>query len=388
MAKNSIKISANVADTVRPALAGADRHPGWHALRSIAARVTTPLLPDDYLKLANPLWSARELRGRVLEVRRETEDSATLVIKPGWGFSFDYEPGQYVGIGVLMDGRWRWRSYSLTSTPVTGAAPVSKVGRSAKTITITVKAMPEGFLSSHLVGGLSPGTVVRLAAPQGNFVMPDPAPAAVLFLTAGSGITPVMSMLRTLERRKQIGDVVHVHSAPTASDVMFGAELAEMADAHDGYQLRLRATRTDGRLDLSRLDDEVPDWRDRQTWACGPEGMLNDAEKTWSAAGIVERLHLERFAQSRVAVHGQGGTVEFARSGKTVTVDAATPLMDAGESVGVRMPFGCRMGICQSCVVALVDGHVRDLRSGAEHEPGSRIQTCISAASGDCVLDV
>jgi len=384
MAKNSIKVSANVADTVRPTLAGADRHPGWHALRSIAARVTTPLLPDDYLKLANPLWSARELRGRVLEVRRETEDSATLVIKPGWGFSFDYEPGQYVGIGVLMDGRWRWRSYSLTSTPVTSAPTV----RSAKTITITVKAMPEGFLSSHLVGGLSPGTVVRLAAPQGNFVMPDPAPASVLFLTAGSGITPVMSMLRTLERRKQIGDVVHVHSAPTASDVMFGAELAHLAEAHDGYRLRLRATRTDGRLDLSRLDDEVPDWRERQTWACGPEGMLNGAEKTWAAAGIAERLHLERFAQSRAAVHGQGGTVEFARSGKTVAVDAATPLMDAGESVGVRMPFGCRMGICQSCVVALVDGHVRDLRSGAEHEPGSRIQTCVSAASGDCVLDV
>lgn len=387
MAKNSIKISANVADTVRPALAGADRHPGWHALRSIAARVTTPLLPDDYLKLANPLWSARELRGRVLEVRRETEDSATLVIKPGWGFSFDYEPGQYVGIGVLMDGRWRWRSYSLTSTPVTSAARVA-AGRSAKTITITVKAMPEGFLSSHLVGGLSPGTVVRLAAPQGNFVMPDPAPASVLFLTAGSGITPVMSMLRTLERRKQIGDIVHVHSAPTASDVMFGGELAELADTHSGYQLRLRATRTEGRLDLSRLDDEVPDWRDRQTWACGPEGMLNGAEKTWASEGIAERLHLERFAQSRAAVHGQGGTVEFARSGKTVAVDAATPLMDAGESVGVRMPFGCRMGICQSCVVALVDGHVRDLRSGAEHEPGSRIQTCVSAASGDCVLDV
>jgi ferredoxin-NADP reductase len=327
----------------------------------------------------------------VVDVRRETVDSATLVIKPGWGFHFDYQPGQYVGIGVLMDGRWRWRSYSLTSTPVTGAAPAATSGRAAKTITITVKAMPEGFLSSHLVGGLSPGTVVRLAAPQGNFVMPDPAPASVLFLTAGSGITPVMSMLRTLERRKQIGGpghVVHVHSAPTASDVMFGGELAQLADAHDGYRLRLRATRTDGRLDLSRLDEEVPDWRDRQTWACGPEGMLNEAEKVWAAAGIAERLHLERFAQSRAAVHGQGGTVEFARSGKTVAVDAATPLMDAGESVGVRMPFGCRMGICQSCVVALVDGHVRDLRSGAEHEPGSRIQTCVSAASGDCVLDV
>ncbi|RDH77646.1 ferredoxin reductase [Mycolicibacterium moriokaense] len=378
MAKNYIKVSANVADTVRPKVAGAKERPGWNALRTIAGRITTPLLPDDYLKLANPLWSARELRGRVLEVRRETVDSATLVIKPGWGFSFDYQPGQYVGIGLLMDGRWRWRSYSLTSSPVKGA----------RTITITVKAMPEGFLSTHLVGGVAAGTIVRLAAPQGNFVMPDPAPASVLFLTGGSGITPVMSMLRTLSRRDQIGDIVHLHSAPTESDILFGDELAKLARRHPGYRLTVRTTREQGRLDLSRIGEQVPDWRDRQTWACGPEGMLAAAERTWSAAGVDERLHLERFAASRAAVHGQGGTVEFARSGKSMTVDAATPLMDAGEKAGIRMPFGCRMGICQSCVVGLLDGHVRDLRTGVEHEPGSRVQTCISAASGDCVLDV
>jgi stearoyl-CoA 9-desaturase NADPH oxidoreductase len=377
MAKNSIKVSANVRDTERPAIAGTR----WNALRAIAARITTPLLPDDYLKLANPLWSARELRGRVVEVRRETVDSATLVIKPGWGFSFDYQPGQYIGIGLLVDGRWRWRSYSLTSTPVAST-------RGGRTITITVKAMPEGFLSTHLVGGVAPGTIVRLAAPQGNFVLPDPAPASMLFITGGSGITPVISMLRTLVRHDQITDVVHLHSAPTESDVMFGAELAELERTHAGYGLRLRTTKTQGRLDLSRLDDEVPDWRDRQTWACGPEGMLNAAERVWQAAGIADRLHLERFAVSKAAARGQGGTVEFARSGKTLTVDGATPLMDAGEQVGVQMPFGCRMGICQSCVVSLVDGHVRDLRTGVEHEPGSRVQTCISAASGDCVLDI
>ena len=203
-------------------------------------------------------------------MRRETEDSATLVIKPGWGFSFDYEPGQYIGIGVLMDGRWRWRSYSLTSSPLT-----SGPHRGNRTVTITVKAMPEGFLSSHLVDGVQPGTIVRLAAPQGNFVLPDPAPPAVLFLTAGSGITPVMSMLRTLVRRDQITDVLHLHSAPTADDVMFGAELEQLAAEHPGYTLRLRATRSEGRLDLSQLDDEVPDWRMRQTWACGPEDMLD-----------------------------------------------------------------------------------------------------------------
>ena len=224
MGKKYASITAHLTDTKRPTVVGADRHPGWHALRKIAARITTPLLPDDYLHLANPLWSARELRGRIVKVRRETEDSATLVIKPGWGFSFDYEPGQYIGIGLLVDGRWRWRSYSLTSSPVarSGLGP-------ERTVTISVKAMPEGFLSTHLVAGVEPGTIVRLAAPQGNFVLPDPAPASILFLTAGSGITPVMSMLRTLVRRKQIGDVVHVHSAPTESDVMFGAELGTLA---------------------------------------------------------------------------------------------------------------------------------------------------------------
>ncbi|MCG7580006.1 ferredoxin reductase [Mycolicibacterium sp. OfavD-34-C] len=384
MAKSTIKTAARVADTVRPTVAGAKERPGWHLLRTVAGRITTPLLPDDYLKLANPLWSARELRGRVLEVRRETVDSATLVIKPGWGFSFDYQAGQYIGIGLLVDGRWRWRSYSLTSVPVDRQSG----SRGARTITITVKAMPEGFLSTHLVGGVEPGTIVRLAAPQGNFVLPDPAPPKILFLTAGSGITPVMSMLRTLVRRDQLGDVTHLHSAPTAADVLFAGELAELADAHEDYRLTLRATRTEGRVDLARLDEIVPDWRERQTWACGPEAMLEGADRTWKAAGIPERLHLERFAAVRTSAHGSGGTVEFARAGKTATVDGATSLMDAGEAAGIQMPFGCRMGICQSCVVGLLDGHVRDLRTGVEHEPGSRVQTCVSAASGDCTLDV
>lgn len=379
MAKTTIKSTANVADTVRPTVAGARERPGLHLLRTMAGRITTPLLPDDYLKLANPLWSARELRGRVLEVRRETVDSATLVIKPGWGFSFDYEAGQYIGIGLLVDGRWRWRSYSLTSSPVTS--------RGSRTITITVKAMPEGFLSSHLVGGVEPGTIVRLAAPQGNFVMPDPAPASVLFLTAGSGITPVISMLRTLSRRGQLGNVVHVHSAPTEADVMFAEELSALDYRHQDYKLVLRTTRSQGRLDLARLDDVVPDWRERQTWACGPEAMLDAAERTWTAAGLADQLHLERFAVTRGG-HGSGGTVTFARADKEVVVDGATSLMDAGEAAGIQMPFGCRMGICQSCVVGLLDGHVKDLRTGVEHEPGSRVQTCISAASGDCTLDV
>lgn len=358
------------------------------AVRGLVSPVTTPLLADDYLKLLNPLWSARELRGRIVEVRPETHDSATLVIKPGWGFGFAHQPGQYIGIGLLVDGRWRWRSYSLTSP----ARQINGSWGPARTLSITVKAMPEGFLSSHLVNGVRPGTVVRLAAPQGNFVMGDPAPAAVLFLTAGSGITPVMSMLRTMARRGQLGtdgaDVVHLHSAPTAADVMFAAELAKLQRDQPGYRLTVRATRSDGRLDLSRLAQQVSDWRDRQTWVCGPEGMLAEAEKVWAAAGLGDRLHLERFAAARVAASGAGGSVTFARSGTTRSVDAATSVLEAGERAGVQLPFGCRIGICHTCVVSLVDGRARDLRTGTEYEPGTRVQTCVTAPSGDCVVDI
>ena len=346
-------------------------------MNALLRALTTPLLPDDYLRLINPLWSARELRGRIVEVRPETRDSVTLVIRPGRGFRFDHRPGQYIGIGVLVDGRWRWRSYSLTSPAITGS----------RTLTITVKAMPEGFLSTHLVGRVRPGTVVRLAAPRGGFVMPEPPPASVLFLTAGSGITPVMSMLRTMKRRNQIGDIVHLHSVPAAEDVMFAAELAGLASEHPGYRLTVRATRTEGRLDLTRLEHVVADWRSRHTWACGPAGLLDAAEGVWAAAGLAGRLHTERFSAPRTA-GGGGGTVTFARSGRSVPADAATSLMEAGERAGVLLPFGCRMGICHTCVVDLVDGRVRDLRTGAEQESGSRVQTCVTAPSGNCVVDI
>ena len=354
--------------------------PKVNLLRGLAARATTPLLPDDYLKLINPLWSARELRGEVVDVRRETEDSATVTIKPGWGFTGDYTPGQYVGIGLRIDGRWHWRSYSLTSVPQ----------RDKKLISITVKATPEGFLSTHLVNGVKPGTIVRLATPKGDFALPDPPPAKMLLVTAGSGITPVMAMLRSMTQRGHESDVVHIHSAPTAEDVIFGDELQELHRGPTPYELRLQLTEDMGHLDFeTELERLVPDWKERPTWACGPPAMLDTLEQVWADAGVPEdHLHMERFVIARTDKGGQGGTVTFALSDKTIEVDGATSLLEAGEKVGIQMPFGCRMGICQTCVLPLESGHVRDFRSGAEHGEGDRIQTCISAASGDCTLKI
>ncbi len=352
--------------------------PKVNVLRGLAARATTPLLPDDYLKLLNPLWSARELRGVVVHVQPETEDSATVRIKPGWGFSGDYRPGQYVGIGLRVDGRWHWRSYSLTSVPQ----------RDKKLISITVKATPEGFLSDHLVNGIESGTVVRLAAPKGDFALPDPPPPKLLFVTAGSGITPVIAMLRTLQKRGQHPDIVHIHSARTADEAIFHDELRDLEGSQPDYRLHLQLTAEMGKFDFAGLDDVVQDWKERSAWACGPPAMLDSAEKVWEDAGLAEELHMERFTIARTDKGGEGGTVTFALSDKNIELDGATSLLEAGEKLGIRMPFGCRMGICQSCVLPLESGHVRDFRSGTEHGEGERIQTCISAASGDCTLKI
>lgn len=358
-------------------------------VRGAIARITTPLLPDDYLHLINPLWSARELRGRVVSVHRETRDAVTVVIRPGWGFDFTFTPGQYIGIGVLVDGRWHWRSYSLTSPPNWTDTSSGK----KRLISIAVKAMPEGFLSSHLVNGVPAGTIVRLASPQGVFVLPEPPPEKVLFVTAGSGITPVIGILRTLDRRchgeraTELPDIVHIHSAPTANDVMFAAELDQLHERHPSFTPVLQLTGEQGRFTPADLDERCPDWRERHTWACGPLAMLDELEKHWAAADLSANLHVERFEVERKEA-GEGGTVTFARAKKTTTVDGATPLLHAGESVGVRMPFGCRMGICQTCVVTVADGEVIDLRNGTRHRAGERIQTCICAAAGNCTLDV
>ena len=356
----------------------------WERFRGAGAKLTTPLHPDDYLRLINPLWSQRELRGRIEEVRPETDDAATLVIRPGWGWRYDHKPGQYVGIGVQVDGRFQWRSYSVSSPP----------RRDGRTITITVRAMPEGKLSSHLVNGLAPGTIVRLALPEGDFVLPEPPPAKMLFLVGGSGVTPVMAMLRTLDRRARadgtaMPDVVMHYSSPTPERMIFRDELDRLEREHDHLTVHRLHTDTEGMLDLADLDHICPDWRERETYACGPAPMLDGITEHFEQAGLGEHLHLERFSLELGGDGGEGGTITFRTSGKSVEVDGATTVLEAGEEAGVGMPYGCRMGICHTCTLTLVSGTVRDLRNGEEfNQPNEQVQTCVTAAVGECTLDI
>lgn len=342
-----------------------------------AERVTTPLVPADYFDIIDPLRSAADLRGRIIAVHPETRDAVTVVIKPGRGWR-PHVPGQYIRVGVDVDGVRQWRAYSLTSEtdPTDGC------------IAITVKAIPDGKVSNHLVRRATVGTIVQLDHATGEFTLEAGFPRKVLFLTAGSGITPVMGMLRNLA--DQLDDVVVVHCAPTSDDVIFGDELRMMA-RQDRIRLVERHTDTDGILDVAELDDLVDDLADRETWACGPTGLLDAIEQRWADSGIADRLHTERFRPT-VVTAGDGGTVTFAKSDTVLETEGAQTLLDAGEAAGVLMPSGCRMGICFGCVAPLRQGAVRDLRTGdittAAPGDGVLIQTCVSAAAGPCDIDL
>ena len=350
------------------------RRRALHAVRSLFS----PLLPDDYLELINPLWSTQELRGRIERIDRETPDAATVLIRPGYEWP-GHRPGQYLRIGVVVDGVHHWRAYSLTTDP----------GRPDGFIGITPKLVEAGVVSPFLVHGSRPGDIVRLGGVEGTFVLPDPPPPRPLFISAGSGITPIMSMLSALDRGDALDDVVHIHSARSVERVIFADRLRRLEQRHPAYRLHLRLTGSEGRIAPLDLDDLCPDWRERQAFASGPRELLDGLVAHWAAEGDPELLAMERFQPiiGGAVPAGEGGTVDFTSSGLAVHCDGSIPILVAGESAGIELPYGCRMGICRSCIGRLESGRLRDLRTGEiVGTDGELIRTCVNAPEGPVAI--
>jgi ferredoxin-NADP reductase len=360
----------------------------------IAARLTAltdlfawPLRTSHYLELVNPLWTTHALQARVEQVWDETRDARTLTLRPGRNWR-GHRPGQHLRVGVPIGGRHYTRTYSIAS------APERDDGR----IAITVKAVENGRMSRHLVREVKVGDYLPIGLPQGEFYLPDAQHLKPLFITAGSGITPVMSMLRSLVAQERLPDTVHVHYAPHAYDVIFGAELKALAEKHPRYRLRLVQTRelgearsTEQHFSAAQLDELVPDWRSRDAYACGPQALLDAIEAHWQAAGLSRRLRTERFRAplAKADPDARGGQVSFTVAGTRVQADAVTPLLRVAEDAGLNPKHGCRMGICHTCPRKLLSGQVRDLRTGAVHgEPGEDVLICVSAAAGDCQIEL
>ncbi len=350
------------------------------SLRNAAKNFTTPLLPDDYIELLNPMWSARELRGEVVKVREESPEAKTIVVRPNFAWP-GHQPGQYLRIGVEIDGIRHWRAYSLTSDP----------DHPEELVSITVKHVEEGKLSPYFTREAKPGTMVFLGDVEGTFCLPDPLPERFLFVSAGSGVTPVMSMIRELERRDALADVIHIHSERREESVIFADMLNGIEQRNSGYNRQLRLTAKDDRLGPPDLDDLCPDWRDRESFMSGPGELLDTMFEHWEKEADENRIHMERFQPvigTGDAEVGSGGTVRFRITEVDAECDQGISILVGGEEAGANLPFGCRMGICHTCVGRLCQGQVRDLRTGEVHgEEGEMIRTCVNAPEGHVEIE-
>ncbi|MDT4938847.1 MAG: stearoyl-CoA 9-desaturase oxidoreductase, partial [Pseudonocardiales bacterium] len=246
--------------------------------------LTTPLLPDDYLALLNPRWSTRELTGTVVRVRHEARDATTVVIKPDYPWP-GHRSGQYVRVGLEINGIRHWRAYSITSDP----------DHPEGVVAVTVKHTEGGRMSPVFVRQVQPGRTVFLGEVEGTFGIPSPCRDKVLFMSAGSGITPIMSMLRELDRRDCLADAFHVHSCRDPDDMIFGRMLRRLGKRQPGYRLHEIHTGNAPRFTPEQLDELCPDWRDREAFLSGPRGMIDAVQDRFEKEGLEAQLHTERF---------------------------------------------------------------------------------------------
>ena len=280
-----------------------------------AGRVRRPprCCPADYLDLVDPLRSGADLRGRIEAVQPETRDAATIVIRPGRGWQ-GHTPGQYIRIGIDVDGVRQWRAYSLTSD----LDPHRRLHHRHR----------QG--DPRRQGEQPPGAPPRARArsssstrPPASSCLPAQRPDKALFVTAGSGHHPghghAAQPAAELDRRRP-----RALGARPPDDVIFGAELRALA-ADGRIRLVEQHTDTAGMLDAAAIAELVPDLAERSTWACGPVGMLEALEEHWAAAGIADRLYTERFRPrgpgDRRGRHGHVREVRHRRGGRRRDAD-------------------------------------------------------------------
>jgi stearoyl-CoA 9-desaturase NADPH oxidoreductase len=351
---------------------------------AVLEALTTPHGVDRYLEQVHPMLSVHEVRARVEEVHPEAPGVATLTLRPtrNWAGAL---PGQHVQVGVVVDGARRTRCFSLSSS----------AHRPDGRVTLTVKAHDEGYVSRYLTGEAPVGTVVHLSPAEGEFTLPEPRPDRMVMISAGSGITPVMSMLRTLCDEGYAGSLTFLHYARTADDAIFAGELAQVAAEFDFADITTVHTRAGdgasltGRFRHEHLRAVAPDYAHVPAYVCGPSGLIEQVRRVYDDAGAGERLHVEHFKTPSIAADPTaGGTVEFRRSALATPNNGQT-LLEQAEHSGLGPAYGCRMGICKTCTTRKAEGTVRNVVTGAESSmPDEDIQICVSAPVGDCALNL
>ena len=338
---------------------------------------------EQTLQALHPLLSLTEVRARVVKVVDETAQTKTFVLQPNalWAGA---QAGQFVRVRQEIAGRRVERVYSLSSCP------------GARRIAFTVKRQSGGQVSNHLHDKLKVGDVLTISQAMGEFVLPDTVPnllpAKILLLSAGSGITPVMAMLRHLQALGYRGDVAFVHICRAPHDLIFASTLKDLAARWPALSLVLHFDESEGRFTTDTLQHLVPDLQERSTWLCGPSGLMDAVHQLWVDLGLAVPLQSERFVAYLPLPATAPGTpvqVRFVTSQQGFTTHGAAPLLVQAEQAGLSPKHGCRIGICRSCQCVKTSGTVENLQTGeVSSAPNELIRLCITAARSDVTLDL
>jgi stearoyl-CoA 9-desaturase NADPH oxidoreductase len=345
----------------------------------------TPYGVDRYVELVRPSWSSTEVRAKVVRVTRTTPRSVTLTLRPNGNWR-GFRAGQYTQLSVEINGIRHTRCYSMTN------AATTTDGR----IELCITAQAQGRVSQHLWRTAGRGQTVALTQAQGIFTLPDAEPEHLLLISGGSGITPVLSMLRTRCALGWTRPVTFVHYALTASDMLYRDELEEMARTAPNVRLVRVFTDEPGTGDLDgflsgrQLDQAGIDWRGAEAFVCGPTPLMDSARALFEAARRGDHLYTEVFTLTQFAAEAGtvDGAVRFAASEVGRPSDGM-PLLLQAEAAGLRPLHGCRMGICHTCTRQLHSGIVRDIVTGElTTGPDVNIRICVSVPVGDVEVDL
>jgi len=340
-------------------------------------RWVSPALFDFWAGQVNRLWTLEQPLARLLRREAAGAGACTLVLRTNRHWR-GMQPGQHVTLGVEIDGRLLQRSYSPT-----------RLG--PRELAITVKAVEGGRVSRYLHEHAALGSVFTIGQAFGDFAAPTAAP--LLLLAAGSGITPMRSLLRSLAARPLPAPVDLYYWERVPEAFCFGDELMALAAADPQLQVRLLATR-DGHAPAARVDacdfdslGDVP-LAQRHVLACGPDGFVAAARQR--LLHHVAGFQGEAFTPPSMSLAAEGEVrLTLARSGRQLTVPRGASLLDSLEAHGLKPKHGCRMGICNTCTCNRMLGSTRHLRTGEQQgEPAQPVRICVSAPTTDLVLDL
>lgn len=374
-------MSAVFPSMPNPSPAPRSRLPLWQ--RALSPLVSPPVF-DFWVRRLHPTWAWSRTLARVVERRVEARDAVTLVLEPNRHFA-GFRPGQHLSLTVEVDGVRLTRSYSPTGLP-----------RRDRRVSLTIKRITGGRVSTHLVERTQVGDVVELGSAYGALELPAQAQTPVLLLAAGSGITPLMSLLRAQAARGFSARTTLLYWARTRDELCFTRELRVLAAQHPALRLHFLLTRQapltpdedQGRIDAELLARLVPELGAQAVYACGPSEFVAQAHAL--TAPLARSVQVEAFTPPVIDGNVEGTVrVELRASGRTLQLPRNQALLPALEAQGLRPAHGCRMGICNSCACGKLAGTTQNLLNrDLQDEPDPALRICVSAPRSDLVLDL